>query len=186
MFKKALLATFAVLALCIVGVLAIAATKPDTFRVARSITIKAPPEQVYPLINDLRANTKWSPFEKDPEMKRTFSVVSSGKGATYAWDGNMDVGAGEIAITEATPPSKVIMNLSMVRPMEGQNTVEFDLAPAAGGNTEVTWVIHGEQPFLGKIVSVFLDCEAMIGPEFEKGLAKLKAVAENETASIAQ
>lgn len=185
MLKKIVLATLGVLALGIVGVLGLAATKPDSFRIARSITIKAPPERVFPLINDLRANVSWSPFEKDPAIQRTFSPVTAGKGASYAWDGNSDVGAGNIEIIETTPPSKVAMKLTMVRPFAAENAVEFSLAPAAAGDgTVVTWAMQGEQPFLGKVIATIFDCEKMVGAEFEKGLAKLKAVAEGRTASV--
>lgn len=179
MLKKIALIVLFVFAVSLVAVLGVAATKPDTFHVARTASINAPPETIFPLINDLRSNVSWSPFEKDPAMKRSFGDVGSGKGATYAWDGNSDVGAGHIEIIESTPPSKVTMNLEMVRPMEAQNVVEFTLAPAqSAGATDVTWAMHGLQPFLAKIVSTFMDCEKMIGAEFEKGLANLKSAAE--------
>lgn len=179
MLKKIALIVVCVLAVSIVAVLGVAATKPDTFHVARTASINAPPETIFPLINDLRSNVSWSPFEKDPAMKRSFGDVASGKGATYTWDGNSEVGAGRIEIIESSPPSKVTMNLEMVRPMEAQNVVEFTLAPAqSAGATDVTWAMHGPQPFLAKIVATFMDCEKMIGAEFEKGLANLKSAAE--------
>jgi uncharacterized protein YndB with AHSA1/START domain len=183
MLKTIALVVLCILALSVVSILGYAATKPDTFRVARSITIDAPPERVFPLVNDLRANMTWSPFEKDPDMQRTFSAVTAGKGASYAWDGNSDVGAGSVEIVDATAPSKVTMKLDMVRPLEGHNIVEFTLDPGPGADaTNVTWAMHGEQPFLGKLMSTFIDCEAMVGGEFEKGLAKLKSLAENQVA----
>jgi hypothetical protein len=185
MLKKIVLATLGVLALCIVAVLAVAATKPDSFRIARSITVAAPADRVFPLVNDLRIMKTWSPFEKDPSMQRTFSADSAGKGATYAWDGNYDVGAGNVEITQSTAPSKIVMKLTMLRPIEGSNDVEFSFEPAAGGSaTLVTWVMQGEQPFLGKIIDTLFDCEKMAGREFEKGLAQLKTLAETQTGAI--
>src|SRR5882757_6179627 len=91
-----------VIAVAIIAVLVNAATKPDTFRVQRSAAIKAPPEKIFPLIDDLHAHTTWSPFEKDPNMKRTHSGAPRGKGAIYDWEGNKQVGAGRIAIADAT------------------------------------------------------------------------------------
>ncbi len=102
MFKTIALVVLCVLVLSVVSVLGFAATKPDTFRIARTTTIKAPPERVFPLINDLHKQLTWIPFDKDPAATRSFSGTPSGKGAAYAWDGNSDVGAGSIEITDAT------------------------------------------------------------------------------------
>ena len=174
---KAIGIVVACLAVAIVAVLIYAATKPDTFRVARSTVIKAPADKIFPLINELGAQSNWSPFEKDPQMKRTLSGPQSGKGATYEWDGNWEVGKGRIAITDSTPPSKVTLALDMTKPFDAHNIVEFTLVPQGEG-TLVTWVMHGPQPFLGKVVSTFFDCEKMVGGPFEEGLGKLKALVE--------
>ena len=116
-----------VIAVAFAAVLAYAASKPDTFLVRRSTSIAAPPEKIFPMIDDLRAQSAWSPFEKDPNMKRTHSGAPRGKGAVYAWDGNRQVGAGRIAITDSVPPSKVVLALDMSRPFKAHNTVEFTL-----------------------------------------------------------
>lgn len=183
MIRSIVLFILAVVVAAVVSVLAFAATKPDTFHYERSITIDAPPEQVFPLVNDLKNNLKWSPFEKDPNMKRSFGSVTVGEGASYAWDGNSDVGKGSLEIVESTPPSKVKMHLVFEEPMEGDSTAEFDL-DGSGDKTKVTWSMFGAQPFFAKVVSVFMDCEAMVGAEFEKGLANLKRIAESEQATL--
>ena len=86
----------------VAAVLVFAATRPDTFRVERTATIKAPPEKIFPLITDLHRWDSWSPWEKmDPAMKRTYSGAASGKGAVYAWEGNSKVGEGRMEITES-------------------------------------------------------------------------------------
>src|SRR5712691_13501218 len=92
-----------IIAIAIIAVLAYAATRPDAFRVQRTASIKAPLERIFPLIDDLHAHTTWSPFEKDPNMKRTHSGAARGKGAVYEWEGNKQVGAGRIAIADSTP-----------------------------------------------------------------------------------
>jgi uncharacterized protein YndB with AHSA1/START domain len=161
----------------VVAVLALAASKPDTFQVQRSITIQAPPDAIYPLISDWHNFLSWSPFEKDPGMKRSFKGVASGKGAIYEWDGNNKVGAGRIEIIEAAAPSRLVMQLNMIRPMKAQNTVEFTLA-AKGGTTDVTWAMQGKASFVAKLMSLVMNCEKMCGSQFEEGLAKLKRVAE--------
>jgi hypothetical protein len=80
-------------------------------------------------------------------------------------------------ITEASPSSKVTLNLDFVRPFEAHNVVEFTLAPA-GGATNVTWAMQGRQPFMAKLFSVFVNMDKMVGKDFEQGLANLKAAAE--------
>jgi hypothetical protein len=138
-----------VIAVLVAAVLVYAATKPDSFLISRAALIKAPPDKIFPLINDLRAHAARSPFEKDPAMKRTHSGALQGKGAVYEWDGNRQVGAGRIAITDSRPPSNVTMKLDMFRPFEAHNLVEFTLSPQRDG-TRVTWAMQGRQPYMAK------------------------------------
>jgi uncharacterized protein YndB with AHSA1/START domain len=174
MFKTIALIIVALVA----GVLIFAATKPDTFRVERSIAIKAPPEKIFPLIDDFKRWDAWSPWEKkDPAMKRSYGAITSGKGAHYTWQGNGDVGEGSMDITESVPPSKVALKLDFVKPFEGHNLVEFTLVPK-GGMTNVTWSMFGPAPFMSKVMQVFMNMDSMIGKDFEAGLASLKAAAE--------
>jgi Polyketide cyclase / dehydrase and lipid transport len=166
-----------VVAVIIAGVLLFAASRPDTFDVKRSVTIQAPPEKIHPLINDLQAWRSWSPYEaKDPAMKRSFGTITAGKGATYAWDGNKDVGQGEMEIS-ATSPNLVTMQLHFIKPFEGRNQADFKLTPQ-GDSTEVVWDMHGPAPFMNKLAGVFMNLDQMIGKDFEIGLANLKALAE--------
>lgn len=177
-----------VIAVALATVLAYAATKPDTFAVRRSATIAAPPERIFPMIDDLRAQSAWSPFEKDPDMKRTHSGAARGRGAVYEWDGNRQVGAGRIAITESVPSSKVVLALDMFRPFKASNTVEFTLDRVGAGTnvaTNVTWAMQGRQPYMAKVMSLVMDCEKMCGSQFEEGLAKLKVLAEKQPTTIA-
>lgn len=168
-----------VIAVLLIAVLAYVATRPDTFRIQRTKAINAPPEKIFPLIEDLRAHTAWSPFEKDPAMKRAHSGASRGKGAVYEWEGNRQVGRGRIAITDSTPSSKVTMALDMFTPFQAHNTVEFSMEPgSAVATTNVTWAMHGRQPYMAKLFSTFVNCDKMVGSQFEEGLAKLKALAE--------
>jgi uncharacterized protein YndB with AHSA1/START domain len=168
----------AVLIIAVVAVLAYAATKPDTFRVQRTASVKAPPEKLFALINDLHGWRTWSPYEKkDPAMKRSFAGPASGKGAIYEWDGDSNVGKGRMEITNAVAPSKVVIKLDFFRPFEAHNTAEFTLQPK-GDATDVTWAIYGPNLFVGKVMSIFIDMDKMIGKDFEDGLATLKTVSE--------
>ena len=168
----------AVIVVGVAGVLAFAATKPDTFRVSRAASIKAPPEKIFPLLNDLHNFALWSPYEKkDPAMKRTLSGAPSGKGAVYEWDGDKNVGSGRLAIADSSPPSKVTLDLDMLTPMRAHNIVEFTLEPK-GDSTTVTWAMNGHVPYIAKIVHVFLNVDRMVGQDFETGLGNLKTIAE--------
>lgn len=166
-----------VVVLLVAAVLGYAATKPDAFRVERATTIKAPPAKVHALISDLKHWTTWSPWEKrDPAMKRTYGAVSSGKGAVYAWEGNKEVGAGRMEITESAP-EKLVIKLDFLQPFEAHNTAEFTLVPQ-GESARVTWAMHGPAPFVSKVMQVFVSMDRMVGKDFETGLANLKAAAE--------
>ena len=176
--KKILLILAGVIAAAIVVILAIAATRPDTFQVQRASVIQAPPGKIFPLIEDFQAWGGWSPWEKkDPAMKRSFSGPATGKGAIYAWDGNGEVGQGSMEVVEDTPPSKLVLKLDFVKPFEGHNVVTFTLVPQ-GEATNVTWSMEGASPFMAKVVGLFCDMDSMIGKEFEAGLRDLKALAE--------
>ena len=154
-----------------------ASRKPDTFRFSRSRAIAAPPERIYPLIADMRAMNTWNPFaHTDPAMKGTYSGPPAGRGASFAFEGRK-CGTGHIAITEVVAPSRVAMRLVMTKPMRCDNAIDFTLEPR-GGETVVTWSMHGSQPLMSKVMSCFIDCERMCGDQFEKGLADLKARAE--------
>jgi uncharacterized protein YndB with AHSA1/START domain len=169
-----------VIVVLIAAVLGLAATKPNTFRVERAATIKAPPAKVFALIDDFHQWSQWSPWEKlDPELKRTFSGPNSGKGAVYEWTGNSKVGAGRMEITEPTPPNKLLIKLDFIKPFEGHNVAEFTLQPQ-GDSTQLNWAMYGPTPFVSKVMQVFMSMDKLIGKDFEAGLANLKAAAERQ------
>jgi uncharacterized protein YndB with AHSA1/START domain len=175
---KALGVIALVLALAIGGLLAYASTRPDTFRVERAATIQAPADKVYANLADFQKWPAWSPWEKrDPQMKRTMSTPSAGQGATYAWQGNKEVGSGRMQIVDAQEAKRLGIKIDFLEPFEAHNDVEFTLQPRDGG-TQVTWAMHGPATLLTKVMGVFFSMDAMIGKDFEAGLADLKTVAE--------
>ena len=166
-----------VLALALVSLLLYATTRPDSFRLERSITIKAPPEKIFAHLADFKLWGAWSPWEKlDPAMKRTHSGAPAGKGAQYAWAGDK-AGAGSMEVLEATPSSKVHIKLDFTKPFEAHNLVDFTLKPA-GDSTQVTWAMYGPSNYMTKLIHIFFDMDKMVGKDFESGLADLKAVSE--------
>jgi hypothetical protein len=176
--KKMVLPTAIAVAVLLAGVLGYAATKPDVFRVQRTTSIKAPPEKIFPLIDDLPGWVAWSPFERlDPALKRTYSGPTSGKGAVYEWAGNQRAGKGRMEITESAPTAKIVIKLDFLKPFEAHNTAEFTLKPQ-GDSTSVTWSMHGPSPYMMKLMTLFFDMDGTVGKEFETGLANLKTLAE--------
>jgi len=172
------LAVVAVIVVALVIVLIMAASKPDTFRVERTATVKADPGKVFSFINDFHNWAAWSPYEKlDPNMQKTFTGAASGKGAVYEWKGNNKAGAGRMEILESTAASKIVIKLDFLKPFEGHNTSEFIMSPR-GNTTEISWAVYGPSPFMMKIMHVFMNMDHMMGKDFETGLANLKTVAE--------
>jgi hypothetical protein len=167
-----------IIAIAIAVVLIFAATKPNTLRVQRATSIKAPADRIFPLINDFRQWRSWSPYEnKDPAMKRTYDGADSGKGAVYAWDGNNNVGSGRMEILEASVPSKIVIKLDFFKPFEGHNTAEFTILPQ-GDAIMLTWTMSGPAVFMSRLMQVFINLDHMIGRDFEAGLANLKKLTE--------
>ncbi len=173
-----LLYAFLALAGVIAVILLVASRRPDDFRTERSTVVSAAPERIYPLIANLRAMNTWNPFvEPDPAVRITYAGPEQGKGATQTFAGNRNVGEGRVEILEAVAPARIDMRLQMFKPFKADNLVEFRLTPEAGG-TRVSWAMSGKQPLLAKVMTLFIDCDRMVGGQFEKGLAQLKAQAE--------
>ena len=170
----------AIIGVAIVAILILAARKPDSFQVARTETIKAPPDRIYPLIADFRRWIDWSPYEhRDPNLKRSFGGTPGAIGQTYAWEGNKNVGVGSMTMVQANEPSTVGLNLDFITPFACHNKVLFSLA-AQGNETAVTWHMQGPTPFMAKIMHVFMDMDKMCGNDFSQGLAKLKSRVETQ------
>ena len=166
------------LAIAIAAVLILAATKPDRFSVQRAIGVKAPPEKMFPLINDFHQWVTWSPWEnKDPAMKRSYGGAESGKGAVYGWEGNKNVGSGRMEILDSLG---AVENPDQARFLQTVRRPQHRRVhhAAAGRCHHVTWVMRGPAPFMSKLMQVFMNLDQMIGKDFETGLANLKKLAE--------
>ncbi len=176
MLKKILV----VVVVVIIVVVGFVATRADTYHVERSITAVAPAVVVFDHINSFKAWEAWSPWAKlDPAMSTTYTGPPSGVGAKYAWDSKEDhVGAGEMTIIESQPGQKVGIDLHFIRPFDDQNLTTFVIKPDGANQSTVTWAMDGHTNVVTKIMGVFTDMDAMIGPDFERGLAQLKVNAE--------
>ena len=174
MIKKVLLGLVAV----IVIFLAVAAMQPADFRISRSATIAAPPSALFEQINDLRKFQDWNPWAKfDPNAKTTYTGPPSGVGSAYSWAGNGEVGEGTMTITESRPGELVRAKMEFNKPMQATNIAEFTFKPE-GDKTLMTWSMSGTNGLVAKAFGLLIDCDKMVGSEFEKGLAKLKSITE--------
>ncbi|AKJ05387.1 polyketide cyclase/dehydrase/lipid transport protein [Archangium gephyra] len=177
MLKKISLA----LVVALIGVGAVVASRPATFRVERSITIAAPVELPFGAINDFHKWHFWSPWAaKDPKMQTTFDGAFAGPGAIYTWSGNDEVGKGKMTIVDAKLYESIQIQLDFSEPFAATNTTLFTFKPTGDGSLQVTWAMEGNNTFLGKAMSLVMDMDAMIGKDFEQGLATLKTLTEKE------
>jgi hypothetical protein len=174
--------TLTIVLIIIVGIIAailiIAAMKPNSFRVERSIEINAKPEKIFPFINDYHKWTQWSPYENlDPNLKRTYSGAIEGKGSIYEYSGNSKAGEGRMEITEVSNLRKINMTIDFIRPMKTHNFLEFTFK-GNDNSTNVTWAMYGSNGLIGKVFTMFVNMDNLVGKDFEKGLASLKNIAE--------
>jgi hypothetical protein len=164
----------------VIGVfLIIVAMQPSSYRVMRSIVIAAPPDALFPQMNDLKKWEVWNPWGKaDPNMKLTYGGPTSGVGANYSWAGNSEVGEGRATITESRPSESVKYKMEFFKPMPATSVMEFAFKPQ-GNETEVAVTVTGEKSFVAKAFCLFMSMDNMIGGKFEKALAELKTIAES-------
>lgn len=168
----------AVVLVFVAVVLIIAARKPDTFRIERSIDIQARPDRIFALIDDFHNWSQWAPQDReDPSIQRTFSGPANGVGAESEWTSEGRAGAGRMAIAEIVPPERVVIDVHFVKPFVAHNVNTFTLEPE-GASTKVTWSMQGTNVFMLKLMSVLADMDRMMGEHFESGLRDLKAAAE--------
>lgn len=168
------------LALAFIAILfvIVIAGQPDEFTITRVLKMSAPPEKIFPHINDLHQWEAWSPWAKlDPNAKNTFAGAESGLGAAMSWAGNKKIGEGRMTITGSRANELIRFTLEFIRPFKATNTAEFAFK-AEGNQTVVTWSMAGKSNFFFKVFGLFMNCDDMAGRDFEKGLASLKSVAE--------
>jgi uncharacterized protein YndB with AHSA1/START domain len=160
------------------GVLGLAATKPDTLQIQRDTLINAPAQVIFALVSDFHHWVSWAPQDRtDPTMKRSYNGAASGIGAISRWDSTGAAGKGQMEITQVAPPNKIIIHVDFVKPFEAHNVNEFTFEPA-GNETKVTWVMHGTNVYMTKIMGLFINMDRMIGKHYEDGLRDLRTAAE--------
>lgn len=177
MRKKLFIGLGAFAALVIIFLIVVA-MQPSTFRISRSATVAAPAAAVFPHVNELKKWQPWSPWMKmDPNAKSTFEGPEGGKGAAMTWAGNNEVGEGKMTIIESKPNELVRFRLDFYKPMPGTSEAEFTFKPEGAG-TVVTWSMSGTNNFIGRAMCLVMNMDKMVGGQFDKGLASMKAIVE--------
>jgi hypothetical protein len=177
MVRKILL----IVAALLVAFLVVVAVQPSAYKVTRTTQVAASPEAAFAQVNDFHNWNAWSPWDRlDPAMKRTFEGSTAGPGAIYKWEGNDQVGQGQMTIVEAQPGKLVKIKLDFIKPFPSTSVTEFTF-DGDGPNTRVTWTMTGENSFVAKAFMLFMGgMDKAVGPDFEKGLAQLKTAAESK------
>ncbi len=185
MIQKWALALFLFISAAILAILVIASTRPAVYRVERSIVIAVAPEAVYDLVADLHRFPEWSPWQDlDPTMRTDWAGPATGPGTAYHWVGNDKVGEGRMTLRSLTPPREVAIDLEFIKPFAAQSDLVFAFSPVIGG-TNVTWRMSGRNNFMAKVMCLFVDMDAAVGRDFEKGLANLERLAERTPPPVA-
>jgi len=180
-----LLAVGGIIVGVVVVILIVAAMQPAQFRVSRSASIKASPAEIFAQVNDLHNMNTWNPWlEPDPNIKLTYDGPPAGTGALYNWDGNGNVGAGRLTIVDSHPSTSIRIKLDFFRPFASTADAEFTFK-TEGDQTIVTWTMDGQKIFLTKLFGLIMSMDKMIGGNFEKGLANLKARVEGSPKTTA-
>ncbi len=174
-FIKFIVGLIAALLLLVVGG---AYLLPSDVTVSRQAEIKAPPEKVFALVSSYKRFGEWSPWAGlDPNTKYTFEGVDSSVGSKMMWaSDNPDVGKGSQEITELTPPNRIAVKLDFGE--MGVSQSNWTLTPKDGG-TLARWDFHMQaEGVMNRWLGLMMD--RFIGPDYEKGLAKVKVIAEKE------
>ena len=152
--------------------------QPDNFCITRSTSISAPAQRVFDQVNNLHRWDGWSPWVKlDPNARTTFEGPPAGVGAVMRWDGNRNLGAGSMTVIESKTAELVRFRLDFLRPFKATHMGEFAFFQN-DMQTHVSWSMTGKNSFLGKLINLVMNCDKMVGKQFDKGLADLKMVAE--------
>lgn len=177
--KKVLLGIAGVLVVTIGGVAAAASMQPDATHVERSVTVQATAADLEPHVSDFTNFVNWSPWTGlDPNQTTTFSDPSGGLGAWYAWEGNEDVGKGRMDLTRQEP-GRVTHHLTFIEPFAAEADAHI-LWEVEGDGLEVTWTYDADNDFMGKVISLFLDMDELLGADYEQGLENLKGNVEKD------
>lgn len=146
----------------------------------KSVVINAPVEKVWVHINSIKAFDTWNPWnDKDPQLIKTHTGTPGQRGEKQCWESKKEeVGKGCITLAEANPATHtLIADMKFLTPYESEARETVTLVPE-GGTTKATWQFSSEIPYPFRILKLFMNLEEMVGPDYQKGLNRLKELSE--------
>ena len=169
---------FLILLVVVIGFLGYVALQPSHYTIYREVTVNAAPDVIFPYINNAQKMNSWNPWmELDPQAKITFSGPEEGVGSKTSWVGGKDLGSGTATVTESVSNVLVKTKLDYTEPFVMSQLAEISLR-LEGNQTVVRWSVSGDSAFVARLFCFFMNMDKMIGGTFEKGLSKLKTLAE--------
>lgn len=180
-FKKSRirLALLAALATSIAAVLLTAAVNPAEVTTTRELEVFANADVIFPFINNVKKSYQWMPWaDGDPGIEIQFSGPEEGVGSTSSWNGKQ-MGVGTSVVVESITNQVVRTQLDYTKPFEMHQLAEVSLTPTSRG-TLVKWSATGHANFFFRLLRVFIDLDKIVGEQFDKGLSRLKVLAENQ------
>jgi effector-binding domain-containing protein len=155
-------------------------TKDGTYNISDSKVINAPVEVVYNIVNEYKTWEEWGPWKKeDPTMTFTYAEKTSGEGASYTWQGEMD---GAMTTTKVIPNKEIEQDLTLITPAGERNPKVIWTFEEVEGGTKVTWSMKGEHPLIDKIYysTSDMDFDSQMHDMNIKGLNGIAQLAEDE------
>lgn len=151
---------------------------PKTYKVERNTFIKSNPEIIYSLVSNFQQWHLWVAWTKEVDSTVIFELngPTAQVGASWKWNGEI-LGKGEMILTELEPPRLVAYDLAFD---EGKYRSKGKLViESQADSVKVSWFDEGDLGYnpISRYMGLLMD--RMMGPDFEKGLAKLKTVAES-------
>lgn len=164
----------------VLGFLIYVAVKPAAMTISRELVVNATPEALFPYLNNSKKMNDWMPWQdSDPSVHMQYSGPEEGVGSKSSWESTGKMGVGNAVIVESTPAKSVKSQLTYTKPMEMSQLAELSLNPVQEGGTLVRWSVDGHNGFFFRLFGVFMNIDKTVGGEFEKGLLKLKTLAES-------
>lgn len=167
------------LVVIVAGIFIIAATRPNTYTVERTMKINTPPDKIFPYLISFKKGLEWSAWDRQgEEVKRTFTGPESGMGATYEFEGKKS-GHGKLSYKSIVPNEEVKIDLTFYKPMQGSNDVTYSLKKD-GDTTLMKYHMTGPAPIIARIIWLFADMDKYMGDKFNESMQNLKTLVEGK------
>lgn len=145
-----------------------------------SLAIDAPARVVFDRMNDLSRFNDWNPFPAmDPSTTSRHEGPASGPGAVFCYQGER-LGKGRMEIVEVESPARIAIAMTFWRGETASHSKSAFLVSEVAGVTTARWTFD-EDRGLGMYLLGKLVFDRMMTRTFHDGLAKLKALVEDES-----